>query len=65
MDRDPWRLELYQLGRGKLVSAGTSDDANPMTLTSGVLPLTFRLQPGTPRPKIQVAHAKTAQVWTA
>lgn len=65
VDRDPWRLELYQLRRGKLVSAGTSDDANPAALASGVLPLTFRLQPGTPRPTIQVAHAKTGQVWTA
>jgi Uma2 family endonuclease len=65
VDRDPWALELYQLGGGKLVLAGKSDETNPIILTSGVLPLTFGLQPGTPRPNIHLAHTTDACTWTA
>ena len=65
VDRDPWSLELYQLRSGKLQLAGRADLASPAVLTSGVLPLTFQLQPGTPRPKILVTHTTTGQTWTA
>ncbi|HJZ55852.1 MAG TPA: Uma2 family endonuclease, partial [Gemmataceae bacterium] len=41
VDRDPWAMELYQLGAGMLRLAGRSDPSNPAVLTSGVLPLTF------------------------
>jgi Uma2 family endonuclease len=65
IDRDPWALELYQLRRGKLRLAGRSDLANPAVLASGVLPLTFQLRDGTPRPVVVVSHTGTGQTWTA
>lgn len=65
VDRHPWALELYQLRRRRFRTAGRSDTSNPAVLTSGVLPLTFQLRDGTPRPTIIVTHAATGQVWTA
>jgi Uma2 family endonuclease len=65
VDRAPWVVELYQLRDGRLVSAGRSDPADPAVLASAVLPLTFQLRPGTPRPTILVTHAATGQTWTA
>lgn len=65
IDRDPWGLELYQLQGNTLVSAGRSDAANPAVLASGVLPLTFQLREGTPRPAIVVTHTQSGQTWTA
>jgi Uma2 family endonuclease len=65
VDRDPWSLELYQLKSGKMRFVGHCDEANPAVLASAVLPLTFQLQPATPRPKILVAHTPTGQTWTA
>jgi Uma2 family endonuclease len=65
VDRDPWVLELYQLQGGKLVLAGKSELANPSVLASGVLPLTFQLQDGSPRPTILMTHTGTVQTWTA
>jgi Uma2 family endonuclease len=65
VDRDPWALELYQLQAGMLRLAGRSDLANPAVLTSGVLPLTFQLRAGTPRPTIEIAHPAAGQTWTA
>jgi len=70
MDRVPWALELYRLQAGKMVLVGRSDgadlgEANPGELGSVVLPLTFRLQTGTPRPVVVVRHTATGQTWTA
>lgn len=65
VDRDPWKLELYQLQGTLLVSVGTSDVASGAVLTSCALPLTFQLQPGTLRPTIQIAHTSGTQTWTA
>ena len=65
VDRDPWAVELYSLQGGKLVLVGTSDATTSAVLTSNVLPLTFQLRPGTPRPTIVVTHTSTAQSWTA
>ena len=65
VDRNPWRLELYQLQGGKLVSVGTSDVASGAVLTSCALPLTFQLQPGTARPVIHIAHTTDGRTWTA
>ena len=65
VDRDPWALELYQLRRGKLRVVGRSDVATPTVLASTVLPLTFQLRDGAPRPTILVTHTTTAQTWTA
>jgi hypothetical protein len=65
VDRYPWALELHQLRRGRMVPAGRSDAANPAAVASSVLPFTFRLRPGSPRPVIEVTHTGTGQVWTA
>lgn len=65
VDRYPWAIELYQLQSGKLVLVGTSDTETSAVLTSGVLPLTFQLQPGTPRPTIHINHTTSGQTWTA
>jgi Uma2 family endonuclease len=48
VDRDPWRLELYQLRGDQLVRVGTSEANDGVVLTSGVLPLTFQLQSDSP-----------------
>jgi|DewCreStandDraft_4_1066084.scaffolds.fasta_scaffold130870_2 Uma2 family endonuclease len=65
VDRAPWVLELYQLQAGKLVLVGKSDETNPAVLASVVLPLTFQLQPGNPRPTIVVTHTGSGQTWMA
>lgn len=65
VDRAPWVVELYRLQGGKLEGVGQSDEANPAVLASAVLPLTFRLQSGTPRPVVVVTHTATGQTWTA
>ncbi len=64
VERDPWAVELFQLHRGKLRSAGCSTLPKPTTIASTVLPLTFTLQKGKPRPTILVAHTATGQTWT-
>lgn len=65
IDRDPWRLELFQLKDGVLEPAGESDLANPAVLNSVVLPLTFQLRAGPTRPVIHMTHTATGQTWTA
>jgi len=65
VDRDPWRLELYQLREGVLALAGASDLANPAVLNSAVMPLTFELRKGRDRPVIHMTHTATGQTWTA
>lgn len=63
IDRDPWRLELYRLRDGRLLSVGTSTSARSDSLCSEVVPLTFRLVTGTPRPQIEVVHADGTDRW--
>lgn len=63
IDRDPWRLELYQLKRGKLKLAGRAEPDDGRALASRVLPVTFALEPGKDRPTIRVRHQKTNQEW--
>jgi Uma2 family endonuclease len=65
VDRDPWVVELYRFKRGKMVLVGKSDATKPAVLTSTALPLTFQMQPGTPRPTILISHTATKQTWTA
>jgi Uma2 family endonuclease len=64
LDRDPWRLELYQLRRGRLRPAGTARPGDGQALASHVVPLTFTLVRGRPRPKVRITHAETGEVWT-
>jgi Uma2 family endonuclease len=61
--RKPWRLELYRLGDGALGLAGTSDLSSPALLTSTVLPLSFRLTAGSPRPRIEATRPQDQRTW--
>jgi Uma2 family endonuclease len=63
ISRDPWRLELHQRQNEKLVLAGTSSLDLPNTLSSNVLPLTFRLVAGVDRPRIEIVHPDSGQKW--
>lgn len=56
VDRDPWGLELLRLGGGKLKSVGTSIARTKVSLSSEVIPLTFRLTGGKNRPTIEVTQ---------
>jgi Uma2 family endonuclease len=56
IDRDPWRLELFRLEGGRLKPV-----APP--LASKVVPLSFRLIPDQPRPRIEVTHHDGKQRW--
>jgi len=63
IDRDPWSLELYRLNAGRLALVGRSDSDKTETLVSTVVPVSFRLLPGTGRPAIDVTHRDAAQHW--
>ena len=66
VDRYPWALELYRLGAaGTLELAGTSMVGKPGALSSRVLPVSFRLEPGEERPQIVVEHADGLPTWSA
>lgn len=65
VDRDPWVLELYQLQDGVLKLVGKSSLDRPDLLISDVLPLSFRLVEGDPRPRIEVVHSDGVQRWSA
>jgi hypothetical protein len=60
IDRDPWRLELYQLIRGKL-RLRTTTAPGGAALSSYVAPLSFQLVRGRPRPKVKITHTETGQ----
>jgi Uma2 family endonuclease len=64
VDRDPWQLELYHLRRGRLRQVGMAKPGDGKALASNVVPLTFALVRGRPRPKIRITHAETDQAWT-
>jgi len=64
IDRDPWRLELYRLTRNELVLVGASTVADPQSLTSEVIPFSFRLMDATPRPQIEITHSD-GRIWRA
>ena len=65
IDRDPWALELYQLTARRLAHVGMSNLQTQAVLPSSVLPVSFRLIPGAPRPQIEVAHCDGVQRWLA
>jgi Uma2 family endonuclease len=63
VERNPWALELFTLVNGALVSAGRSELANGLVLTSDALGLTFKLVAGSPRPKVEVTHPASGKRW--
>ncbi len=63
IDREPWALELYRLEGSSYILVGKSEPGRPDVLTSAVLPLSFRLAEGQPRPTIEVRHADGVQTW--
>jgi Uma2 family endonuclease len=63
LNREPWSLELYRRQEGNLVSVGISKIGSTSTLSSEVLPLTFRLIEGSPKPRIEVIHRESGQTW--
>ena len=63
VDRYPWAVELYHLRTGTLELAGRSDEQNPIPLASVVLPITFQLTPGDPRPVVVATHTGTGASW--
>jgi Uma2 family endonuclease len=65
VDRYPWALELFRPKRGKLASVGRSELPESKVLKSRVLPFTFQLKPGKPRPTVEMIHTPTGQVWKA
>ena len=61
--RKPWSLELYRLTDGELKLAGkVLADPSP-SLKSDVLPVSFRLLPGEPRPSIEATQAEDGRQW--
>jgi len=64
VDRNPWQVELYRLEASELQLVGTSTPAGQQSLSSRVLPLTFRLL-GRPagRPQIEVVKPGTNERW--
>jgi Uma2 family endonuclease len=63
IDRDPWCLELYRFEESELRLVGKSRLDESAELKSEVVPLSFRLLPGQPRPQIEVTHRDGVQRW--
>ncbi len=63
IDRDPWGLELFRFGGGKLKSVGVSSGKRGRFLESRVLPLRFRLLAGKRRPTIEVVRSTDDKTW--
>lgn len=63
VDRRPWRLELYRRGDEGWTRIGASTAESPGSLVSAVIPLTFRMHPGSPRPVIEVSRADGTRSW--
>jgi Uma2 family endonuclease len=63
--RDPWSLELFRLQDGTLRLVGRSTVDRPEMLASQVVPLSFQLSAGSPRPDIIVRHVDGKRVWEA
>ena len=65
IDRYPWAVELYRLEGGKLTLVGRSTLADPRSLESRVLPVSFRLVEGPARPLVAMVHADGERSWSA
>jgi Uma2 family endonuclease len=63
VDRSPWALELYRSHDETMELVGTSTSETSTLLSSLVLPLAYRLLPGTPNPRIEVVRNGGNQTW--
>ncbi len=63
VDRKPWSLELYRLSDGELKLVGKVTPDPAQSLISQVLPVSFRLLPGDPRPTIEVTQTEDSRQW--
>ena len=63
IERQPWRLEIYEHNAAELKLRGTSDVATGNQLASRTVPLTFCLLPAEPRPQIQVSAQNSERMW--
>jgi hypothetical protein len=63
VERDPWDVELYRLSGARLELIGRSDLSSPTAIDSVVVPVSFRLIDGSPRPSIEVTHRDGVQRW--
>lgn len=63
VDRQRWALELYRLEGGALLPVGVAAVDRGGPIASDVVPLSFRLQAGSPRPKVVVEHGDGRQRW--
>ncbi|GAC1335674.1 MAG: hypothetical protein NVSMB14_03100 [Isosphaeraceae bacterium] len=64
IDREPWALELYRLRDGELRLVGVSKPKCASRLASEVIPMSFRLIEGSPRPSIEIKADGTDQTCT-
>ncbi len=68
IDRDPWRLELFRLAGDRLAVVGVSEivsSGEGEMLASSAVPFSWRLVPGSERPRIEITGTETGQVWHA
>jgi Uma2 family endonuclease len=65
VDRKPWSLELYRMTEGFLELVGKITPDPLLNLGSEVLPVSFRLLPGDPRPTIELTQADDGRSWMA
>jgi Uma2 family endonuclease len=63
VDRRPWMLELHRQRDGEWEEIGTSRLPDSTAVRSEVLPVSFRLVPGDPRPQVEVSRADGTQRW--
>ena len=63
IDRKPWAIELYTLQDGRMVPVGVSRPETGQVVTSGVVPLTFRLVTEDGQVKVEVGHPADGQMW--
>jgi hypothetical protein len=63
IDRDPWAIEVYRAVDGRLTLAATIKVGDP-AIVSEVVPASFGLVAGKPRPKIEIASTRDDRRWS-
>lgn len=65
VDRNPWAIELYRLRDGELMLVGKSTLDDPQSVTSEVVPLSFRLVDEGAGPRVEAVHRGDGRRWLA